>query len=151
MGCGLSKAHIRSEVLVSHRNARTAFLGRLLIVERYRAGWPKAHVASAMGDSGSACRRGWPATRPRVKPGYTIGPPARIPCRPEPQPKSRPGSSSSVCVSDAGRTGSQQNRGAGPHSLPSPTAPPGATPGGLGPDDRSGDPLVVNHRRALRT
>lgn len=36
---------------MSHRNARTTFLGRLLIVERYHDGWPKAHIASAMGIS----------------------------------------------------------------------------------------------------
>jgi transposase InsO family protein len=36
---------------VSHRNARTTYLGRLLIIERYRDGWPKAHIASAMGIS----------------------------------------------------------------------------------------------------
>lgn len=51
MGCGLSKAHIAPEVLVSHRNARTTFHGRLLIVQRYQAGWPKAHIAAAMGVS----------------------------------------------------------------------------------------------------
>lgn len=36
---------------MSHRNARTTFQGRLLIVTRYRAGWPKAHIAAAMGIS----------------------------------------------------------------------------------------------------
>jgi transposase InsO family protein len=36
---------------VSHRNARTTFHGRLLIVRRYQAGWPKAHIAKAMGVS----------------------------------------------------------------------------------------------------
>nr|WP_269454830.1 leucine zipper domain-containing protein [Rhodococcus sp. HS-D2] len=36
---------------MSHRNARTTYLGRLLIIERYRDGWPKAHIASAMGIS----------------------------------------------------------------------------------------------------
>jgi transposase InsO family protein len=36
---------------VSHRNARTTFQGRLLIVARHRAGWPKAHIAAAMGIS----------------------------------------------------------------------------------------------------
>jgi hypothetical protein len=36
---------------VPHRNARTTFHGRLLIVARYRAGWPKAHIAAAMGIS----------------------------------------------------------------------------------------------------
>jgi transposase InsO family protein len=36
---------------VSHRNARTTFQGRLLIVQRHRAGWPQAHIAKAMGIS----------------------------------------------------------------------------------------------------
>jgi transposase InsO family protein len=36
---------------VSHRNARTTFQGRLLIVERHRSGWPQAHIAAAMGIS----------------------------------------------------------------------------------------------------
>ncbi len=51
MGCGLSKAHIHPEVLVAHANARTTVHGRLLIVARYQAGWPKAHIAAAMGIS----------------------------------------------------------------------------------------------------
>jgi transposase InsO family protein len=36
---------------VSHRNARTTFRGRQLIVERFAQGWPKAHIAAAMGIS----------------------------------------------------------------------------------------------------
>jgi transposase len=36
---------------VSHRNARSTFHGRLLIVQRYQAGWPRAHIAKAMGIS----------------------------------------------------------------------------------------------------
>ena len=36
---------------MSHRNARTTYQGRLLIVERHRAGWPQAHIAKAMGIS----------------------------------------------------------------------------------------------------
>ena len=36
---------------MSHRNARTTFHGRLLIVERYRKGWKQAHIAEAMGIS----------------------------------------------------------------------------------------------------
>jgi transposase InsO family protein len=36
---------------VSHGNARTTFHGRWLIVARYRSGWPKAHIAAAMGIS----------------------------------------------------------------------------------------------------
>jgi transposase InsO family protein len=51
VGCGLSKAHGHSEVLVSHASARTTFHGRLLIVRRHQAGWPKAHIAAAMGVS----------------------------------------------------------------------------------------------------
>ncbi|HEY0696226.1 MAG TPA: IS481 family transposase [Micromonospora sp.] len=36
---------------MSHRNARTTFEGRLLIVRRRQAGWPRAHIAKAMGIS----------------------------------------------------------------------------------------------------
>jgi transposase len=43
---------------VSHRNARTAFHGRLLIVQRYQAGWRQAHIAEAMGLS-RKCVRTW--------------------------------------------------------------------------------------------
>jgi transposase len=48
----------RSEVLVSHGNARTTVHGRKLIVARYRAGWPQAHIAAAMGVS-RKCVRTW--------------------------------------------------------------------------------------------
>jgi transposase InsO family protein len=58
VGCGLSKAHIHPEVLVAHANARTTFHGRQLIVDRYRAGWPQAHIAAAMGIS-RKCVRTW--------------------------------------------------------------------------------------------
>ena len=34
---------------MSHRNARTTFRGRLLIVHRHQAGWAKARIAEAMG------------------------------------------------------------------------------------------------------
>lgn len=51
MGCGLSKAHDPSEVPVSHRNARTTFHARLLIVQRHQQGWKQAHIAKAMGIS----------------------------------------------------------------------------------------------------
>jgi len=43
---------------VSHRNARTTFHGRMLIVERHQAGMPKAHIARAMGLS-RACVGKW--------------------------------------------------------------------------------------------
>jgi transposase InsO family protein len=58
VGCGLSKAHIRPEVLVSHGNARTTVHGRKLIVARHRAGWRQAHIAAAMGIS-RKCVRTW--------------------------------------------------------------------------------------------
>jgi transposase InsO family protein len=58
VGCGLSKAHIRPEVLVAHRNARTTIHGRRLIVARHRAGWAQAHIAAAMGIS-RKCVRTW--------------------------------------------------------------------------------------------
>jgi hypothetical protein len=51
VGRGLSKAHIHPEVLVGHADARTTVHGRLLIVARYRASWPKAHIPAAMGIS----------------------------------------------------------------------------------------------------
>jgi transposase InsO family protein len=54
----LSKAHIRPEVLVSHGSARTTLHGRLLIVQRHRAGWPQAHIAAAMGIS-RKCVKTW--------------------------------------------------------------------------------------------
>jgi transposase InsO family protein len=43
---------------VSHRNARTTFHSRLLIVQRHRAGWPQAHIAKAMGIS-RKCVKTW--------------------------------------------------------------------------------------------
>jgi transposase len=58
VGCGLSKAHSRPEVLVPHGNARTTVHGRKLIVARYQAGWKKAHIAAAMGLS-RKCVRTW--------------------------------------------------------------------------------------------
>ena len=36
---------------MSHRNARTTFHARLLMVKRFDAGWAKAHIATAMGVS----------------------------------------------------------------------------------------------------
>jgi transposase InsO family protein len=54
----LSKAHIRPEVLVAHRNARTTVHGRKLIVARHQAGWRQAHIAAAMGIS-RTCVRTW--------------------------------------------------------------------------------------------
>jgi transposase len=43
---------------VSHRSARLTVHGRLLIVQRHRAGMPKAHIASAMGIS-RGCVKKW--------------------------------------------------------------------------------------------
>src|SRR5690606_26954836 len=46
-----------SEVLVSHRNARLTVHGRLLIVQRARAGWKQTHIAAAMGVSRRCVKR----------------------------------------------------------------------------------------------
>ncbi|WP_436690604.1 helix-turn-helix domain-containing protein [Geodermatophilus sp. CPCC 205506] len=54
----MSKAHIRSEVLASHGDARTTVHARKLIVAPYRAGWRQAHIAAAMGIS-RTCVRTW--------------------------------------------------------------------------------------------
>ncbi len=43
---------------MSHRNARTTFQGRLLIVHRREAGWRQAHIAKAMGIS-RKCVKKW--------------------------------------------------------------------------------------------
>ena len=43
---------------MSHANARTTVHGRLLIVQRWQAGWRKAHIAAAMGIS-RKCVRTW--------------------------------------------------------------------------------------------
>lgn len=43
---------------MSHANARTTPIGRLLIVQRAAAGWPLAHIAAAMGVS-RKCVRTW--------------------------------------------------------------------------------------------
>jgi transposase InsO family protein len=43
---------------VSHRNARLTVHGRLLIVQRHRAGWKQAHIAAAMGVS-RKCVKTW--------------------------------------------------------------------------------------------
>jgi transposase InsO family protein len=43
---------------VAHRNARLTFHGRLLIVQRRKAGWKQAHLASAMGVS-RKCVKYW--------------------------------------------------------------------------------------------
>ena len=43
---------------MSHGNARLTLHGRLLIVQRHQAGWPKAHIAAAMGVS-RKCVRTW--------------------------------------------------------------------------------------------
>ena len=43
---------------MSHRNARPTVHGRLLIVQRYQAGWKQAHIAAAMGVS-RKCVKTW--------------------------------------------------------------------------------------------
>ncbi|PRY39417.1 transposase [Geodermatophilus tzadiensis] len=43
---------------MSHTNARTTVHGRQLIVQRYQAGWKKAHIAAAMGIS-RKCVQTW--------------------------------------------------------------------------------------------
>lgn len=45
------------EVLVPHARARLTVHGRLLIVQRARAGWPQAHIAAAMGVSRRCVKR----------------------------------------------------------------------------------------------
>src|SRR2546423_14572317 len=43
---------------MAHRNARTTFHARVLIVQRHSSGWPQAHIAAAMGIS-RKCVKAW--------------------------------------------------------------------------------------------
>jgi transposase len=52
------RSHATLEALVFHRNARLTVHGRLLIVQRHRAGWKQAHIAAAMGVS-RKCVKTW--------------------------------------------------------------------------------------------
>lgn len=58
MGCGLSRAHSNPEVLVYRGSARLTVHRRRLIVQRHQDGWPKAHIAAAMGVS-RKCVKTW--------------------------------------------------------------------------------------------
>ena len=42
---------------MSHRNARTTYQGRLLIMAHHHAGWPQGHIAKAMGLSRKCVRK----------------------------------------------------------------------------------------------
>lgn len=65
---------------MSHRNARTTYLGRLLIIERYQDGWPKAQIASAM-EISRKCVSTWVARyETEDTAGCTTGPRARTRC-----------------------------------------------------------------------
>ena len=50
--------HKNRKVLMSHRNARLTFHGRLLLVERIQDGQPVSHVAKAAGVS-RQCATKW--------------------------------------------------------------------------------------------
>ena len=107
MRCGLSKSHYQiPEVLVSHRNARLTFQGRLLLVRRVRQeGWAVAHAAKAMGIS-RKCAHYWlkrydqegedglhdRSSRPRRSPRRTPREVAEriVACRRRARPPSRP-------------------------------------------------------------
>jgi len=69
-GYGLSKAHIHSEVLASHGNARTTARGRLFTVERHRARRPQSHTDEAT-DISRKCVRKW--IEQKVNPDCVIG------------------------------------------------------------------------------
>lgn len=50
--------HAAREAFVSHRNAGTAFHGRLLIIDRHRARWPQPNIAKATWIS-RRCKAKW--------------------------------------------------------------------------------------------
>ena len=57
----------RTEVFVSHLNARLTVHGRRLLVQRVNAGRPVAHVAAAMGISRPTAYKWVAAGGPRAK------------------------------------------------------------------------------------
>ncbi len=84
---------------MSHGSARTTFRGRLLIVQRFQAGWPQAHIAAAMGVS-RKCVRTWLDRFAAAGEGGLADRSSRpIGCRREQGPRSSPRSWRCVTVS----------------------------------------------------
>lgn len=123
---------------MSHANARTTPVGRLLIVDRHRAGWPQAHIAAAMGISRKCVKKWLDRTPLRVLPGWKSVPRGHTVHRVAPLPCSSSRSSGCGSESDVARTGSVTSSGCGPDGLsrPGPTWAAAAVP--AGPDDRAG-------------
>ena len=139
MGCGLSKAHSNPEVLVSHGNARTLFHGRLLIVQRHQSGWPKAHIAKAMGIS-RKCVKTWLdryAAEGEAGLRDRSSRPHHTPTRTSAEVESR--WSSCVVVSDVGRPGSAPSSVCQPGPSHGSWCGTTTAAGGLGPHHRRGD------------
>ncbi len=88
MGVACLRTDSSRKFSASHANTRTTVLGRLLIVERHRAGWPQAHIAAAMGISGKWVKTWWDRYAAEgVWPGETVL--AAAPeCRPGPVARS---------------------------------------------------------------
>ena len=130
-------------------DARTAFHGRLLIVERRRSGWTQAHIAAAMG-IWRKCVKTWiTGTRPQARWVCTIGPRVHIQRRPALPMLSKRALWSCAVVSDAARTGSAPNWNPGPCRQPGLAPSSGALPVRVRPDDRCAHPIIKDHSGAL--
>ncbi len=152
MGCGLSKVHIHPEVLVSHRNARTTFHGRLLIVQRHRAGWPQAHIAAAMGVS-RRCVKNWIdryAAEGEAGLHDRSSRPHRTPTRTRAEVEAARRRAAPPGTSRAGLDRRRARR-PGPDRVAGPRPPRRAAAGEPGPDHRRADPGLQGHRGPLRT
>ena len=135
---------------MSHGNARLTVHGRLLIVRRHQAGWPKAHIAAAMGVS-RKCVKNWIdrfASEGEAGLLDRSSRPHRTPT------KTRCTSRSIVELRRAERRGPGLDRRRA--RRPGPDGVPGAGPphvprlASAGPDHRRGDPSQQGHRDPLR-
>ena len=102
---------------MSHGNARTVFHGRLLIVQRHQAGWPQAHIAKAMGISRKCVKTWLDRYAAEGEAGLRDRSSRPHPLRRGPVPRSRPGSSSCVGGSVAGRPGSAPSSACRPRTV----------------------------------
>lgn len=136
---------------MSHGSARTTLHGRLLIVQRFEAGWPQSHIAAAMGVS-RKCVKTWIDR-------YAAEGEAGLRDRSS-RPHRMPTRTSARVEQAIVDLRLQQRRGpewigaeagrAGPDGLAGPGATRYPAAGDAGPDHRAGHPGVEDHRGPLR-
>ncbi|PQP23454.1 helix-turn-helix domain-containing protein [Rhodococcus opacus] len=91
------------------------FHGKVLIVDRYREGWPKAHIAAAMGISRKCVSRWISRYETDGDAGLHDRSSRPLRCQPEPAPRPSRRWSTFEGSNDAVRTGSVPNSASLPH------------------------------------